>query len=464
MNNDFPEAVFDTNGTRYPLDRMLGHGGQGAVFAVRGRDLAVKLSSAHNLGAQEQVRQNIARIRRLPLEGMNVARPLRALAPPHAGYVMELMTDMIALHALARPPRDWVAGASRWYAETGSLHRRLRVLAKTSSLFRRLHERGLAYGDASHQNIFISQSPAGREVWLIDCDNIASGVSPRAVYTPGYAAPELFRGHLGADSLTDSWSLGTLIFEALCMIHPFDGDLVHDGDPEVEERALRGELPWIHEEKDRRNHSSRGIPPEVALTPSLRRLASDCFEGSRMERTRRPGAAAWAEKLNQAADQVVVCPSCSSGYYLTARVCPWCDAPRPSFALVSVYLRDTRRAHDSDTPLGLVCKARGKPASVERVVVQEATEATLFARHLQGSHGDVAEVVMTLEGGHLSITGTDACTRVLGDPRGGRQVPLAGRTERLDLRGGRPRLWLLPGDAKEVHRVAAFELISGDNS
>ena len=80
MPERLPDVVKDTNGARYELDRLLGQGGQGTVYAVRGADLAVKLLDARSPEARRRIDENIARLKRLPLRDLNVARPLRALA------------------------------------------------------------------------------------------------------------------------------------------------------------------------------------------------------------------------------------------------------------------------------------------------------------------------------------------------------------------------------------------------
>lgn len=458
MTAGAPQVVVDTNGAEYALDRLLGEGAQGSVFAVRGRDLAIKLSSVRHQLAQEQVRQNIARVRRLPLDGLKVARPLRALRNPNVGYVMELMTGMVPLVELAHVPTGEAHNLAEWYRATGGLYRRLRIMASTAALFRSLHERGLTYGDASPHNIFISQDISASEAWLIDCDNIVQGVSSRAVYTPGYAAPELFRHHPGADSLTDSWSLATLAFETICGIHPFDGDLVHEGSPEVEEQALRGELPWIDDEGDVSNSSSRGLPRAMVLTPPLVRLASNCFGFSRSQRERRPTAAAWADALANGADQTVICPACQMSYYFTLSSCPWCEAPRPAFGIANVFLRDPALDDDARTPLRVVCRAPGRPALVQRVIVQAGHETALTNRHLTGLHDETPQLTVRLEETRLLIRGPEGCAHALEHRREGKQIPMAGRTERLDLRQGKTWWWLVPLKAQGIHRVATFEL------
>lgn len=458
MSGEISDIVIDTNGTKYALDRLLGHGGQGSVFAVRERNLAVKISNVQTHVARQRVRENIARVRRLPLDGLNVARPLRALVEPQVGYVMELMTGMVPLQTLVEVPREQVPNFAQWYLETGSLLRRLRILSKAAGLFRDLHERGLAYGDASPHNIFISEDCAAFEVWLIDCDNIVQGVSPRAVYTPGYAAPELLRGHVGADSLTDAWAFGVMTFETLCVLHPFDGDLVHDGEPELEERAFRGEIPWVDDVDDRSNVASRGLPRKMALTRPLQSLAADCFGASRLDREQRPTVSAWAEKLSRAADQALVCPGCGSSYYVNIAVCPWCDAPRPPFVVINVYLRDLSLEDDTKNRFKMISGISGRPLLVERVVVQAGRGSVLTNRHLRGSGDETLQVLARLEGKHLVLQGTEICAHALEHRREGKVLPLAGRTEPVDLRQGKSWWWLVPAQPDELHRVASFEL------
>ncbi len=239
---------------------------------------------------------------------------------------------------------------------------------------------------------------------------------------------KLFRGHAGADSLTDAWSLATMVFETLCMLHPFVGDLVHDGPPEHEEQAFRGELPWVDDTEDSRNATSRGIPRELVLTRPLRQLASECFGASRLDRLRRPTVAAWAERLHQAADQVLLCPVCRSGYYINQSVCPWCEAPRPPFVLANVHLRDPALANDARTPLQLVCKQAGQPLVVARVIIQADRSTWLTTRHLGNAEKDSPQVSAWLEGDVLVLRGEDTTSFVLANHHLGQEQLIAGRS------------------------------------
>ena len=87
-----PDTVTSAHGTRYHLGRELGRGGEGAVFAVDGGRLAVKLLRDRSPRSRDRLRDRLAMVGRLPLEGLAVARPLEQLRPPHTGYLMELFT------------------------------------------------------------------------------------------------------------------------------------------------------------------------------------------------------------------------------------------------------------------------------------------------------------------------------------------------------------------------------------
>lgn len=456
MTEEFPSVVTDTSGSRYELGAVLGRGGQGAVLQVRGRPLAVKLSDAATATARRRVQEAIARVKRLPLAGLHVARPLRALNAPHVGYVMELMTGMQPLSRLSRVPTEAAGDFVPWYLKTGGLRRRLRLLARAGEVLGGLHARGLSYGDTSPSNVFVSEDLDATETWLIDCDNVTSGVSRRSVYTPGYAAPELFRSR-GSDSLTDAWSFATIAFQTLCVLHPFIGDEVHDGAPELEERAFRGELPWV-DDPDGTNEASRGLPREMVLTPDLADLAARCFCDSRVNRLQRPGVSSWSEKLHRAADQTLVCPACTGSYYLNSRSCPWCEEPRPGFALASVYLRDPALADPTRNPFHLVCREPGKPRPIQRLAIAESKSTALSHRILRGTPDGPPLVELTSSRHRLSIHGLAGTEWVLRH-RSGRELPLAGKTEHLDLSTGRS-WWLLPASPSTLHRALSFEWIA----
>jgi DNA-binding helix-hairpin-helix protein with protein kinase domain len=324
------QHVVDSTGAMHVLSKKIGVGGQGQVWLVEGGRRIVKLLDAG--GDAEALRRQLLFVRRLDLAGLHVARPIAVLKPPHVGYVAEFLVDMVSIKALMDTP---TADLTRWYLDTGGVRRRLRLLANAGEALLGLHAKGVVYGDVSHNNVFVSGPVGATEAWLIDLDNLSyESDPPRAMFTPGYGAPEVVNRTAGSTTLSDAWAFAVLVWHTLTLGHPFVGDLVHDGEPELEEQAFAGRLPWVGHSTDARNQATTGLPADLVLGARLRDLARRTFEDGLTDRRRRPGVSEWVERLHTAADQTVVCPECSGSYFVPEANCPWCDAPRPGFTPV----------------------------------------------------------------------------------------------------------------------------------
>ena len=66
------------------------------------------------------------------------------------------------------------------------------------------------------------------------------------------------------------------------------GECVSEGEPEIEEKALRGELTWIDHPIDKRNESKRGLPRDIVLTSKLTGLFDQCFNAGLHSAEARP--------------------------------------------------------------------------------------------------------------------------------------------------------------------------------
>lgn len=326
------QQVIDESGAVHTLSMRIGAGGQGEVWLTEGGRRIVKL--LHPRSDAETLRRQFTFVRRLALDGLHVAKPIAVLKPPHVGYVAEFLGDMVSVKALMEaPPSDLL----RWHIDTGGLRRRLRLLAHAGEALLGLHARGVVYADVSHHNVFVSEPVHATEAWLIDLDNLSHESDPRrAIYTPGYGAPELVARSAGCTSLSDAWAFAVLVWQTLTLTHPFVGDMVNDGEPELEDEAFAGRLPWVGHSTDDCNRCSTGLPADLVLAGKLMELARRTFEEGVTDRKRRTSVSDWVDRLHAAADQTVACPECSGTYFVTEATCPWCDAPRPSVAPVRI--------------------------------------------------------------------------------------------------------------------------------
>lgn len=461
-------SVVDANGVRYELVELLGRGGQGAVYAVKGGRLAVKLVAGRSQRDRERMRNQLTHVRRLPVGQLSLAKPLEMLRPPHTGYVMELLTGMVPIRTLLTPPKGEPAGVE-WYLRTGGLRRRLLVLARAAHTLAQLHGKGLAYSDPSPANIFISEDPAFAEVWFIDTDNLCYESSPgtfAGVYTPGYGAPELAQGKSGVTTLTDVHAFAVIAFQVLALAHPFIGDFVNEGEPELEEQAFAGLIPWVDDASDDRNRATFGVPRAWVLSTRLSEAFERTFGAGRVTPSERPGAAEWAERLFAAADATIPCPGCRGAFYFNQPRCTWCDAERPTFATAVFHLWDPNHG-----PAGGVLtkpqRGEARPVIVGHGAVTSTTSFIVTRRlafDVQGPGADEPVVEASLSRDRVSLRSLDGRTYPLFSASGDRQTEVSDRPQTVRLVPGQASWRLHLGEMGRLHRALSFELRPGRES
>ena len=336
MSTATPEApkknrtVLDQHGQSYELTGRIGEGGQGIVCTTNYPNVLVKVARATTEEKRASWTNKIRALMRQPLDGLPIAHPQALITQPQPGYVMELMDGLAPMTELMQVATDALMSDDglSGYVKTGGLLRRLKMLARLARVLAELHGRGLAYGDLSPANVFVSQSLEYAEVWLIDADNVASQSrdGQQGVFTPDYGAPEILRGESGINTLTDSWSFAVMAYRILTLVHPLKGDVVLEGEPEREEAALRGELPWVDHPVDHSNALSIGLPREITLNAPLRALFERCFNAGLNNPGERPSLSEWADAFEAATGHCDQCESCGSTFFYTSKhICPFCD-------------------------------------------------------------------------------------------------------------------------------------------
>ena len=179
---------------------------------------------------------------------------------------------------------------------------------------RTLHSKGLAYCDLSPNNVFISEKEDLDNVFLIDLDNLRYKTSIlNNIYTPSFGAPEIISNRGPNTTMSDSFSFAVMAYELLTLNHPLMGDYVSEAEPEVEEQALAGQLPWVEDSNDNINHRTTGLPSEKVMPGKLLDLFRRNFESGLNNPVERPTMAEWYDMLNLALNELLKCGNSTCG-------------------------------------------------------------------------------------------------------------------------------------------------------
>lgn len=333
----------DVRGTKYQLKSELASGGQGKVYTTELPQVLIKGFTNQDEAAKKRWRDHIEWLIRQDIADLKLARPLVLLKEPRSGYVMELMDGLVPLKKLMDSYVEAMEMASdgnpaphiQNYLDQGGLRRRIRILCQLARTLNQLHSRGMLYGDISPDNIFISDDPDHAETWLIDCDNISfESHSGLTVHTPDYGAPEVVRGEAMLSTLTDCWGFSVVAYQLLTHNHPLKGELVNDGEPEMEDEALRGEHPWINDPDEPDNECFANLPMQLMDHSNLPALFQQTFGPGKRNPLERPSMAEWLEAFTEVDEHLFQCTECS-GYSLlsldgikTEEICCFfCESP-----------------------------------------------------------------------------------------------------------------------------------------
>jgi DNA-binding helix-hairpin-helix protein with protein kinase domain len=449
------KSISTALGASYSVESLLGKGGQGTVVRLKSQQgLAAKILHMGSEREREALKNRIAFVRSLPLGDLPVAMPVDSLAPPLVGYTMQLLRDMEPATALLRPPKDSGMSLPEWYASRGGLMRRLRLMAKSCDILSEIHSRGLCYGDVSPRNLFVNAAGAEAQVWFIDADNLKfdNRLDNLKIYTPGYGAPELIAGRSGATTLSDAHSMAVIAFQCLTILHPLMGDMVADGEPELEEQALLGKLPWIEDEADRSNACVHGVPRPWVLSPRLKAIFGKYFKEGLNTPPNRPGVAALAQALHSAADFLVPCGKCYQYFYPTSSTCPWCDAPRNSFLIMRSSRWEPSKM--TEVKLGVGQDSDWPSTTLPTLAIPLKRDLTITARALIGTSGIAGNAqklkLSSQDGAKISVEVLDGTQMYVGVAKSPKLRPVQAKIE-IPLGA-----WLHTGPADVPHRVLQF--------
>jgi len=221
MDSENPFREGDVLVNKYRLDRLIGTGGMGIVYAATqlelDRHVAIKLLRPESFDSETVVARILVEARATArLQNPHVAKLLDVgrLESNAPFLVMELLEGR-NLHdvLLADGPRP-IGQAVKYVLET------CEALAEA-------HGAGIVHRDLKPANLFLTRDTYGEPCIKVldfgiskfldpsDAKNFGLTDSRSLVGSPIYMSPEQMRSARDVDHRTDIWSLGTLLFELL---------------------------------------------------------------------------------------------------------------------------------------------------------------------------------------------------------------------------------------------------------
>jgi serine/threonine protein kinase/formylglycine-generating enzyme required for sulfatase activity len=219
------------------LERELGRGGNGVVYAAREiggeRVAAIKVLLPDLRGVEspeERLRREAEAMRKLDHPGI-----VKVHAEGEVGGLRFLVQDLIDGRSLDALMKESAGDRGDEDGAAASLHSPVRcaeLIAEVADALAAAHEAGVIHRDVKPQNILVDS--AGR-THLVDfglakyVDAATRTRSGVIAGTPYYMSPEQARlRRVAVDHRTDIYSLGAVLYELLTRHRPFEGTTSHE--------------------------------------------------------------------------------------------------------------------------------------------------------------------------------------------------------------------------------------------
>jgi len=235
---------------KYRIDRVLGVGGMGVVYAATHELLRQQVALKLLL---PEVAKNKEAVARFLHEGRATARLQSAHVVRVTDVGMVDTTPFLAMELLSGEDLGEIVTARPRILVTETVDWLLEAMEGLAHA----HAAGIIHRDLKPSNLFLARVGEASVIKVVDFgisksigDGSAHVTATSAVLgSPAYMAPEQLRSSKHVDARADVWSLGVIAFELLTRNMPFNGDNVGEVFANVLEKApprptaLRAEIP-----------------------------------------------------------------------------------------------------------------------------------------------------------------------------------------------------------------------------
>ncbi len=215
---------------KYRIERKLGQGGMGAVFAAHHELLhqrvAIKVLSADVAAEGEAV-----------IRFMNEARAAARIVSEHVARVTDVATLDSGVPYMVLELLEG-ADLSKVLETRGALPVELAVdwVLQACVGVAKAHALGIVHRDLKPSNLFLAEREDGTSIVKVLDFGISKSTNPALVPShtltatgsmigsPCYMAPEQVRNAKQVDGRTDIWAIGVILYELLTATRPFGGE------------------------------------------------------------------------------------------------------------------------------------------------------------------------------------------------------------------------------------------------
>ncbi len=216
---------------KYRIERAIGEGGMGAVYAAHHELLDQRVALKLLFGDGGVDRETVARF-------MLEARAAARLQSEHVARVMDVDTLAGGLPFIVM---EYLEGSdlSAQLATHGPIAPALVAdyVLQALEAIAQAHAQGIIHRDLKPSNLFLTTRPDGSEIIKILDFGISksmfhAGIDPSltsnktVLGSPAYMSPEQVRSSRSVDCRTDIWSLGVVMYELLCGEVPFAAEQI----------------------------------------------------------------------------------------------------------------------------------------------------------------------------------------------------------------------------------------------